>query len=91
MRKLLTSLALLAGFGLLGCAYADPVLCGLSDADKVLAADAPLKEIWCKAHAAAIAGEPGIATYCNHIPTSVAMLLVTQARQLHAVGAGQAE
>ena len=73
------------------CTYLSPVACGLSDADHVLAADAPLKAAWCRAHPALLAGNPGIATYCNHIPTSVAAALITQARQLHAIETGRAE
>lgn len=85
---MMRALALAATLTLGGCAYLSPVACGFSDADHVLAADAPLKAAWCRDHAAALGARPALATYCANIPTSVAGAVVTWGR---VIAAWQAE
>lgn len=54
----------------------------ISLANGVLAADAPIKADWCKAHPAVTTRDPALATYCAHIPTSLLSAAATWAQVL---------
>lgn len=63
----------------------------IQDANVVLRLDAPVKKLDCILLKKTVAANPGLATYCNHVPTNIGDAIMTWGLVFEAMKTGKAQ